>query len=157
MAQLRGPWVGVAWVPTSTSGGSLGAMRVSVTVRDESTSGKAIVTHVLNDIPAAITLCDLIRTRVRDEVARFNADRSDPFAGLVVPEGAELATGGGYTVPGGRTIDWERQADLAIEAFGRNGFFVIVDGAQVTELDAALTLTADSEIRFVRLIALVGG
>jgi hypothetical protein len=132
-------------------------MRVSVAVRDESSSGKWVVTHVLNDIPAAITLRDLIRTRVRDEVARFNADRADMFGGLVIPEGAKPAVGGGFAVPHGRTIDWERQADLAIDAFGRNGFFVIVDGRQATELDDELALTADSEIRFVRLIALVGG
>jgi len=122
-------------------------MRVSVAVRDESTSGKSVATHVLHDIPAAITLRDLIRTRVRDEVARHNADRAEAFAGLVTPEPG----------PRGRTIDWQRQADVAVEAFGRNGFFVIVDSRQVTELDDELALTADSEIRFVRLVALVGG
>src|SRR5688500_11100668 len=113
-------------------------MHVSVAVRDESSSGKWVVTHVLNDIPAAITLRDLIRTRVRDEVARFNADRADVFGCLVIPEGAKPAVGGGFAVPHGRTIVWERQADLAIDAFGRNGFFVIVDGRQATELDDEL-------------------
>jgi hypothetical protein len=131
-------------------------MRVSVALRDESTSGKSVSTQVLHDIPTTITLRDLIRTRVRDEVARFNAERAWTFAGLVAPEGAEAAPEG-YVVPHGRTIDWERQADLAVEGFGRNGFFVIVDDRQVTELDDELALTADSEIRFVRLIQLIGG
>jgi len=33
---------------------------------------------------------------------------------------------------------------------------VLVDDRQVTELDEALDLTAESDIRFVRLIQLVG-
>ena len=102
-------------------------MGITVTVRDQSSTGRATGAVELEDIPAAITLRDLIRTRVREGVAR---------------------SGGG---------DWERQADRAIEAYGRNGFFVLVDDRQVTELDEPLALTADSDIRFVRLVQLIGG
>lgn len=56
-----------------------------------------------------------------------------------------------------RRIDWQQQADRAIQAFQRNGFFVLVDDRQVTELDEPLDLTTDSDIRFVRLVQLVGG
>ncbi|TCC06351.1 hypothetical protein E0H45_23845 [Kribbella soli] len=88
----------------------------------------------MEGVSSRITLRDLVLTRVRDEVARFNA----------APDKQ-------------RHLDWERQADRAIEAFGRNGFFVLVDDRQVTELDEELELTADSDIRFVHLIQLVGG
>jgi hypothetical protein len=93
---------------------------------------------------------------VRDEVARFNAVPQEVFQGLVMPEGA-LPTAAGFRLPKQRRLDWEQQADRAVEAFGRNGFFVLIDDRQVTDLDEELALTADSDIRFVRLVQLVGG
>ena len=131
-------------------------MSVTVTVRDESSTGRATGLVVIEGIPATITLRDLIRTRVRDEVARYNAEPKDVFEGLVMPEGA-TASRDGFAMRARRRVDWERQADLAVEAFGRNGFFVLIDDRQVTNLDAALALSADSDIRFVRLVPLVGG
>ena len=110
--------------------------RVGITVKivDVSGAGRVGTTTLLEVVSSSITLRDLILTRIRDEVARFNA----------APENQ-------------RHLDWEQQADRAIEAFGRNGFFVLVDDRQVTELDEELELTADTDIRFVRLIQLVGG
>jgi hypothetical protein len=122
-------------------------MGVTVTIRDQSSTGRQVGELVLEDIPAAITLYELIRTRVREEVARHNARPGSEFTGLVTPEGD----------PERRRIDWQAQADVATDAFTRNGFFVLVDGQQVTELDAELALDADSDVRFVRLVALVGG
>ena len=131
-------------------------MGIRVTVCDQSSTGRVAGSVELEDIPAAITLRDLIRTRVREEVARYNAAPRDVFEGLVMPEGAEPAKTG-YAMGRKRRVDWERQADRAIEAFGRNGFFVLVDHRQVTELGEPLALTTDSDIRFVRLVQLVGG
>jgi hypothetical protein len=110
----------------------------------------------LDGIDEQITLRDLVRTRVREEVARYNARQGEMFAGLVMPEGAE-PTRAGFRMARPRRIDWEQQADRAIEAFGRNGFFVLVADRQVTDLDEVLQLTADSDIRFIRLVQLVGG
>ena len=45
----------------------------------------------------------------------------------------------------------------AVEAFDDGLYYVVVDGAVVSELDAPLTLTADSRLRLVRLVALAGG
>jgi hypothetical protein len=73
-----------------------------------------------------------------------------------MPEGAQ-PTAEGFQMPQPRRIDWQRQADRAIEAFERNGFFVLVEDRQVTSLDEELDLSADSDIRFVRLVQLIGG
>lgn len=51
----------------------------------------------------------------------------------------------------------KRLVEEACEAFERNGFFVLVDGVQKTDLDEAVPLTPDSEIRFLQLVPLVGG
>jgi hypothetical protein len=135
------------------------APMTTVTIKDESGTGKVAASITLDGIADRITLRDLVRTRVREEVARYNAataDSGDIFAGLVMPEGA-VPTPQGFRMPSRRMIDWERQAGNAVEAFGRNGFFVLVGDRQVTELDEVLQLTADSDIRFIRLVALVGG
>lgn len=131
-------------------------MGITVTVRDQSPTGRFSSTVTLSDIPSAITLRDLIRTRVRDEVARYNAGPAPIFEGLVMPEGAH-ETRDGFAMAKPRRVDWERQADRAIEAFGRNGFFVLIDDRQVVELDEQLDLGANSDVRFVRLVPLVGG
>lgn len=110
----------------------------------------------LPDVPDRVTVRELIRTRVREEVARANADRSRPRRLLVAPVDAE-ETVNGYRIKEGRAIDWQRQADVAEEAFARQGFFLFVDGGQVTSLDDEIELGADSEIRFLRLTPLVGG
>jgi len=127
-----------------------------VRVHDQSSTGRATGTLELEDIPSAITVRDLIRTRVRDEVARHNAVPARVFNGLVMPEGADAGRDG-YVIPKHRRIDWERQAERAVGAFARNGFFILVDDRQVTELDEELALTPESDIRFVRLVQLVGG
>ena len=143
-------------MPTVQPEPRLDVMGITVTVRDQSSTGRPAGSLELEDIPSAITLRDLIRTRVREEVARYNAAPRELFAGLVMPEGAEPGREG-FAMPRPRWVDWEKQADRAVQAFGRNGFFVLVDDHQVTDLDEELELTADSDIRFVRLVQLVGG
>jgi hypothetical protein len=127
-----------------------------VTIQDTSGAGRAFAAITLNGIDDKITLRDLVRTRVREEVARYNAAKGEYFAGLVMPDGAK-ATPGGFRMPKPRQVDWEQQAELALNAFSRNGFFVLVGDRQVTDLDEALRLTAESDIRFIRLVPLIGG
>ena len=78
------------------------------------------------------------------------------FNGLVRPTDAE-EDANGYRLRKPRRLDWEQQAQVAEEAFGRNGYFVIVGDGQVDDLDEALELTPETEIRFLRLTPLVGG
>jgi hypothetical protein len=131
-------------------------MPITVTIRDETGAGRVTAAMTLDGVDQQITLRDLVRTRVREEVARYNADAGSLFTGLVMPEGAEPGQAG-FRMAAARTIDWQQQADRAMEAFGHNGFFVLVGDRQVTDPDEVLGLTADTEIRFIRLVQLVGG
>jgi hypothetical protein len=126
-----------------------------MTIRDETATGRAVGSIVL-EVPGTITLRELIRLRVRDEVARYNARPTDRFNGLVRPVAAEEDLNG-YRMRTAAPIDWERQADAALAAFARNGFFVLVADRQVEDLDEELTLDEASEVAFVRLVPLVGG
>jgi hypothetical protein len=132
---------------------------ISVTIKDQSGAGKVAATMTLDGINSCITVRDLIRTRVREEVARYNAATAastDTFHGLVMPDGAE-PTPEGFLMPRRRHVDWEEQAGKALHAFERNGFFVLVAGRQVTDPGEILELTADTDICFIRLVQLVGG
>ncbi|SBT46899.1 hypothetical protein [Micromonospora narathiwatensis] len=126
-----------------------------MTVRDETAAGRAVGSIVL-DVPGTVTLRELIRLRVREEVARHNAAPTERFQGLVRPTEAEEDLNG-YRMRTPMRIDWERQADAAVTAFERNGFFVLVADQQVEELDEELTLNEAADVAFVRLMPLVGG
>jgi hypothetical protein len=128
----------------------------SLTYRDETATGREIARHTLPELPGRITVRELVRLRVRDEVARHNAAPDRHFRGLVQPVDAE-ATLNGYRLPRARRLDWHKQADIAEEAFARNGFFILVDDHQVEDLDETVDLTGDVDVAFVRLTPLVGG
>ena len=81
--------------------------------------------------------------------------RRAPFRGLVQPTAAERALNGERDKP--RRVDPERQFDAAVTAFARNGFVVLVDDRQVEDLDEPIDLRRDTEVTFLRLVALVGG
>jgi hypothetical protein len=49
------------------------------------------------------------------------------------------------------------QCRRAYSSFEKNGFLVLVDGKQVTELDSPFDLHENSEIEFIKLVPLVGG
>jgi hypothetical protein len=128
-----------------------------VRIRDDERSGDVSTEPlVLVDMPERVSVRDLIRTRVREEVARANADRSQSLSLLVAPVDAER-TLNGYRLRNERLIDWERQAEVAVEAFEKQRFFVFVEGTQVEALDEKVALGADTEVRFLRLTPLVGG
>ncbi|GAB3936614.1 hypothetical protein [Micromonospora vulcania] len=128
----------------------------TVFVRDETATGRAIDRWPIAGLPERISARELVRLRVREEVARFNANQPEHFRGLVQPTDTE-ATLNGYRVARGRRLDWEQQADKACAAFARNGFVLLVGDHQVEDLDEEIDLLADPDVAFVRLVALVGG
>jgi hypothetical protein len=128
----------------------------SVTFRDETATGRRIDETSLPDLPDSMTVRELIRLRVREEVARHNARPADRFNGLVRPDDAEIELNG-YRLREARRIDWERQADIAERAFLSNGFFMLAGDRQVEDLDEIIDLTADPELVFIKLVPLIGG
>ena len=128
----------------------------TLTIHDRTATGRPIDTVVIDDLPDRLTVRELIRTRVRDEVARHNLQPSVTFRGLVAPEDAEQLVQG-YRLRSARRIDWERQAESALDAFGRNGFFVLINGRQATSLDEEVQVSDTADVAFVKLVQLVGG
>jgi hypothetical protein len=128
----------------------------TLVIHDETAAGRPVSTMTLPDLPSTVTVRELVRLRVREEVARHNAAPARLFSGLVKPVDAEVAANG-YQLKTARRLDWERQADVAEEAFSRNGYFILVGDRQVEDLDEVVDLDADPHVAFVKLTPLVGG
>jgi len=133
------------------------------------------------ELPAErMTARDLIRCRIEADVALHNAaerarfdrdiaaqeaDHDPRNAWLVTPGAVERALNGplGAYGPGTKArkratvIKSEPLIAVALEAFARNGFFMIFDGRQIVDLDEVLTVEQDSTVTFLRLVPLVGG
>jgi len=129
------------------------------------------------ELPAErMTARDLIRSRIEADVAIHNAierarldgtiaaeeanrDRRNDW--LVAPGGVEQASNGprayGPGVERPHPIKSEPLIAVALDAFARNGFFMIFDGRQIVDLDEVLTVKEDSAVTFLRLVPLVGG
>jgi hypothetical protein len=131
-------------------------MSLSVTLRDRTAFGKETGSRVLENLSETVTLRELIRRRVTEEVEEFNRNRPEFFRGLVQPTDAET-TLNGYRLRKPDPIDPARQVEIALQAFEANGFFVLVGDRQVGRLDEPLQLKPDTDVAFVKLVPLVGG
>jgi hypothetical protein len=129
-------------------------MPLTIALNDETTSGESRSAGTFQFDNANLTLRDLIRLRVQQEVARFNEADYEVFRGLVQPEESERILNGVRTRP---TLDWQKQFAKAITAFNGNGFLVLIDDRQIIDLDECLSITSQSKITFLKLVPLIGG
>jgi hypothetical protein len=128
-------------------------------IRDETAPGEPIHEFPLEFSSERITVRELIRERVYQEVSEYNfrtRREGGFFRGLVQPNDTER-TLNGFKVPKDRDIDWEAQFARAIDAFGRNGFFILVDDRQAETLDETIVIGTSTQVSFVKLTPLVGG
>ncbi|MCO8274721.1 hypothetical protein M1L60_29405 [Actinoplanes sp. TRM 88003] len=119
-------------------------------LRDETMTGRPLKSWRLPDLPDHMTARELLRLRVRDEVARHNAADTAVFHSLVRP------TDAGHRPPG-HHLEWTTEADVACEAFGHNAFVMLTPTRQVESLDDVIDLRHEPEVTFIRLTPLVGG
>ncbi len=131
-------------------------MGTTLTIHDETSSGQKTNTFTLDCLTEQLTVRELIRARIYQEVQDYNQKQPEYFRGLVEPTHAERVLNG-YKLKARRQIDWEEQFKRACEAFERNGFFVLVDDKQAESLDQQFSVKVDTEVSFVKLVPLVGG
>jgi len=139
----------------------------TITIHDQTTSGNSTHSLTLDILSETITVRELIRSRVYQEVQDFNlqqtqaassggANKATTFSGLVQPTDTER-TLNGYKLKTPRQIDWKPQFEKACEAFASNRILLLIDNTQPTDLDQPLTLKHDTRISFLKLVPLVGG
>ncbi|QOY85698.1 hypothetical protein [Paludibaculum fermentans] len=130
-------------------------------IRDETPSGQSLHEVSVEFLTERITVRELIRERVHQEVRAFNRrDDGKAFQGLVQPTETERVLNSDKAEPRFRKrapIDWEAQFARALDGFARNAYFVIVDDRQVESLDEEIAAGPSTKISFVKLVPLVGG
>jgi hypothetical protein len=131
-------------------------MPATLTVHDETSSGQRTNTFSLDCLTECLTVRELIRARIYQEVRDYNQKEPEYFRGLVEPADAERVLNG-YKIKAKRKIDWEEQFKRALEGFERNRFFILVGNRQAESLDEQFEVKVDTEVSFVKLVPLVGG
>jgi hypothetical protein len=127
-----------------------------LTIRDEALSGEALREWALEVATESLTVRELIRSRVYQEVQDYNVGQGPVFQGLVQPDEAEK-TLNGWKLRKPRLLDWKRQFDRAVEAFEKNQILILVNDRQAERLEEEVVLGPDTRVTFLRLSPLVGG
>lgn len=140
--------------PTFTPQRNTADMRIAI--KDETFAGDILNEIELEFASELVTARDIIEARVLQEVERYNSKRPEFFNGLVEPSDAER-TLNGFKLKSKRIVDGEKQVYVALEAFQRNGFFMLVDDKQAGSLEEEVRLSKSTRISFVKLTPLVGG
>lgn len=131
-------------------------MATTLTIRDETAGGEMLGELAVELLTERITVRELIRSRVFQEVKDYNRKKSGVFRGLIQPTDAEK-TLNGYKVGRTKQIDWQKQFDAAVAAFEGNGVIILIDDKQATDLDEEITVMPETQVSFLKLVPLVGG
>ena len=131
-------------------------MPTILTVRDKSTAGEPLHEFPLEVLTERVTVQEIIRSRVYQEVKDYNDKQPEYFRGLIQPTDAEK-TLNGYKLRRARRIDWNAQYEAALEAFKNNRVIILVNDRQAEGLEQEVTVTPKTEVTFLKLVPLTGG
>ncbi|MEH0156696.1 hypothetical protein V6R21_21380 [Limibacter armeniacum] len=129
----------------------------TITIKDETATGKILHELTLQVANELITVKDIIEARVKAEVEEYNRKAPEKFNGLVQPSEVEQRLNIDRNKRNFKPVDAEKQLYIALQAFQQNGFFVLVDDVQADELDEEVLVTDHTSISFIKLTPLVGG
>lgn len=130
-------------------------MTTSVLIEDKIAGNSSSNKYEL-ELPAdRMKVRDLIRAYVIDAVERFNQTPIDRSSRNQSRE--EMILNPARPTKHTQRRDCEAECNHAFKAFSSNGFFLLVDGNQVSDLDEEVVIKADTTISFLRLTPLVGG
>jgi hypothetical protein len=132
-------------------------MSILLTIRDEEMNGETLNEFALDFLTEQITVRELIRSRVYQEVKDHNTKPNQTnFRGLVQPTDAER-TLNGYRLKQPRQIEWKAQFEKAVEAFKKSQILILVNGRQLDSLEDEIEVGPETTVTFLRLTLSVGG
>jgi len=134
-------------------------MSTTLVIRDVTPAGGTENALSLEFLTETITVRELIRSRVYQEVQDYNVQQRihQPFRGLVQPEDRDQTMNASAPLAKHRPIDWKKQFERATEAFEAGKILILIDDRQADSLDEPFTIMADTSITFLRLTLLAGG
>ncbi len=127
-----------------------------IIIHDETQSGCILNQVKLKVSKNRITVKELIKLRIFQEAEEFNAKRSSHYRGLVRPDHAKPMLSGFQLDPSYR-IDPQQQYYIAMDAFKRQGFFVMVDEEKIDDPDYAIAVRSAPRISFLKMVPVIGG
>ncbi|GAA5495744.1 hypothetical protein Rhal01_01923 [Rubritalea halochordaticola] len=128
-----------------------------LTIKDEAMNGNVIRSFTIRDLSEEVSVREIIKARIYQEVQDYNqASEEEGFEGLIKPGDVEAQLNP-KKVKQKKEIDWEKQYEVACDAFENNGFFILIDDKQAESLEQRVVLHVDSEVSFIKLTTLVGG
>ncbi|WP_075342354.1 hypothetical protein [Tenacibaculum agarivorans] len=125
----------------------------SIIIKDEALSGDILNEITLKFKNEYITVAELIKARVTVEVEKYYKSSEIYRNGLVLPTNLEMR----LNKKKAPKIDIEEQVYIALDAFQKNGFFILVDNEQVENLEQQILVDETTSISFLKLTPLVGG
>jgi len=129
---------------------------INIILRDADLPQTDVVDAVLPFSSSVVTTQELIAERVRAECDKRLPDRmASRLLRLDALNEAEQAEFQAQLSTAVENVDL--QIERALEAFETNGFLLLVDETQVTDLDEEVHLGSGSVVTFVQLTPLVGG
>lgn len=131
-------------------------MSSTLTIRDATLAGETLHEWSLDFLTERITVRELIRGRVYQEVQDYNRRQPERFQGLIEPVDDERALNGPKSTRP-RQIDWNRQFDRALQAFRKKQILILVNDEHVEDLDEEIEIKPGTEVSFLRLTMLTGG
>jgi len=132
-------------------------MAATLTIRDESTAGDRSEPVILSFPTEEMTIREIIRERVYQEVDDFNRRRVTQSARrmLVEPSEAERLLAAAPKAPS--PIDWRPKFEAACRAFEQSRYLVLVGDRQAKSLDERVRIERGVEVIFLRIVPLIGG
>lgn len=131
-------------------------MITTITIKDTSATGEVKHQRQIQLPSSTLTIEEIIKARVYEEVKAYNEKAPAYLNSLVQPTETESFLNQNK-LNKRRQIDAEQQYYIALDAFQKNGFFVLVDDRQISELGTMVSLKDHSEVSFIKLTPLVGG
>ncbi|MEO8772059.1 MAG: hypothetical protein ABI402_18315 [Ferruginibacter sp.] len=129
---------------------------ITLTIKDETVTGKMVNELSITFDSELRTVAAIIEARVKAEVSAYNEKQPEYFRGLVQPGDAEQ-TLNGYKLKSRKKVDEEKQLLVALDAFQKNGFFILIDNIQSESLEQMIVINKNTNISFIKLTPLVGG
>ena len=128
-----------------------------LTVRDETLDGRGAHEWPLPVSAGRMTVRDLIRDRVECEVRDYNTRHPHRYRGLVQPAIEDRGSDRLSLRRELRTVDWQKQFELAVEAFSAGKLVILIGDEQVDSLDHEFDVRSGLPVTFLCLKHLVGG
>lgn len=120
-----------------------------LTIHDESFSGSILNLMKLKTSRKKISVRELIKMRVYEEVKAYNSKKTLCYRGLVCPENAEKVLNG-YKLKRRAKLNPEQQFYTTMDVYNQRGFSILVDEQPVSDLDQHIKISNNTRVSFLR-------